>query len=227
MLGFSGLAQHLIAGHPEHINVMGEGGMYPMHIAASKGHFKILLLLLAHGADVDIRSSNGWTPLHEASFSGYLEAGRCLLDHGADIDARCNNDDKKGTTSLNHALLIKNIEYTRMLLKRGAAVDTVDTVGEAPLHKAAGALRYPLQLTRLLLEHGADVDARNSKGETSLHYAVSLSYIEVAQLLLEYGADVHARNFAGLTARQEASLMYPSPNLALMELLRQHGDASV
>jgi ankyrin repeat protein len=114
-----------------------------------------------------------------------------------------------------------------MLLKRGAAVDTVHTAGDTLLHVAAGAFINRPQVTQSLLEHGADVNARNSKGEAPLHTAVLSTDIEVAQLLLENGADVHARNFAGLTACQEASLLYPAPHLPLIELLRRYGYTSL
>ena len=224
-LGFTDLTRHLITKHPEQISE-GDRKMNPIHMAASGGHVEILSLLLAHGADVDVRGPTGATALHDAALSGELEAGRCLLDHGADINA-LDKDVNDGETSLYRAVFFRHVEFTRMLLERGAAINIPGPDGNTPLHKGAGALCNSLQLTQVLLEHGADVNARNSKDETPLHCAEAMGHIESAALLLKYGADVHARNADGLTACQGASLRYPSPDLAFMELLRQYGDTSV
>jgi hypothetical protein len=85
MLGLRGLAEHLIAKHPEHVNAMGGGEMTPMHVAASAGHSDILSLLIEHGADMNGRGQFGDTPLHRASREARLEAGQFLLNCGADI----------------------------------------------------------------------------------------------------------------------------------------------
>ena len=87
MLGFRDLAEHLISGHPEHVNARGGREGIPMHIAAFSGHADILTLLHEHGADVDERGASQ-TPLHRTSCFGKLEAGQCLLDCGADINAQ-------------------------------------------------------------------------------------------------------------------------------------------
>jgi ankyrin repeat protein len=224
-LGFTDLTRHLITEHPEQISE-GEKKMNPIHMAACGGHVEILSLLLAHGADVDVRGFTGATALHDASLNGQLEAGRCLLDHGADINA-LDRDVNNGNTPLYRAVFYRHVEYTRMLLERGAAINIPGRDGNTPLHKGAGAPCNSLQLTQVLLEHGADVNARNSKDQTPLHSAEAMGNIEALSSLLKYGADVHARNADGRTACQEASLRYPSPNLAFLELLRQYGDTSV
>jgi ankyrin repeat protein len=66
MLGFRNLADHLIAGYPEHVNARGGDEEILRHIAARAGHASILTLLLEHGTDVDGRHA-GQTPLHRAS----------------------------------------------------------------------------------------------------------------------------------------------------------------
>src|SRR5260370_29989486 len=52
-LGFRDLAEHLIANHPERVNVRGGVEVTPMHVAALEGHSDILLLLIEHGADLN------------------------------------------------------------------------------------------------------------------------------------------------------------------------------
>jgi len=54
-----------------------------LHIAASKGHDKVVSALLNHGANVNSRARNGSTPLHWSSGSGHLSTSEILLNSGA------------------------------------------------------------------------------------------------------------------------------------------------
>ena len=107
--------------HPEQINVKGRRDVTLLHAAATSGHADILALLLKHGSDVEARDVIGQTPLYRASVGGKLEleAGRCLLDHGADINPRAH----RNFTPLCAAVLNGHVEFARMLLGRGAAMD--------------------------------------------------------------------------------------------------------
>jgi hypothetical protein len=62
-------------------------GQSLLHIAAGKGHRKILDLLLQRGgiAVLNSRDVEGFTPLQRAVYSGHMEIVQLLLDHGADI----------------------------------------------------------------------------------------------------------------------------------------------
>ena len=185
MLGFRGLAEHLIAKHPEHVNAKGGNYKTPMQIAAIAGHADILSLLLEHGADVE-DGAKAWTPLHRASWKGNLEAGQCLIDHGADINARTT----LGETPLFRAVYQEHVEFARMLLnnKRGASINVLDdNLGWTPLH--AAVYKRNSQAVRLLLEHGGDVNARSKYGETPSQLGSQKRYREMVELLSEYGAE--------------------------------------
>ena len=145
-LGFRGLAEHLIARHPEHVNVTNAGGETPMHIAAEEGHANILSLLLDHGADVDDQGNQGFTPLHLTSVNGKLEAGQCLLDRGADINARGNF----GRTPLHWAVLLTSVQSVRFLLEHGADVNASDDAGKTPSLYTRNS-----EILELLSEYGA------------------------------------------------------------------------
>ena len=179
-LGFYDLAEHLIAGYPEHVNARGGKEMTPMHAAASGGHANILRSLQEHGGDVGSRNSYDETPLHGASWSGRLDAGQCLLDLGADINAR-NEDD---WTPLFHAVFHGHTEFARMLLERGAAIDARSVFGSTALH--AAVRRGGIQTVRLLLEYGADVNARDNRGWIPSRWK---STKEMLELLAEHGAE--------------------------------------
>jgi len=103
-LGFRGLAEHLIAEHPEHVSATGRYEMTSMHAAASAGHTDILLLLIDHGADVECQDGEGYTALHLTSQKGKLEAQQFLLDCGADINARDHHNNTPLTYTANEVL---------------------------------------------------------------------------------------------------------------------------
>ena len=179
-LGFCDLAKHLIAKHAEHVNARGGAEGVPMHVAARAGHADILSILVEHGADVDVRGGYLYTPLHHASFDGKLEAAQCLLDRGADVNARVFND----ATALCLVALRDgdNVDFARMLLRRGARIEGPDNDLWTPLHRAVR--RNNIQLVRLLLEHGADINARDKLGKTPSQYGSA----EIVELLSKYGA---------------------------------------
>jgi ankyrin repeat protein len=181
-LGFLDLAEHLIAGHPEHVNARGGVEVTPMHVAASAGHSDILSLLLEHGADLGGQGQDAGTPLHRASAGGKVEAGQSLLDRGADINALDDTD----WTPLILAAMHGHVEFARMLLKRGAKIDARSFSRRTSLHFAVQ--KNSIQLVQLLLEHGADVNARDNAGETPSQFGSARHHPEIAELLSEYGA---------------------------------------
>jgi ankyrin repeat protein len=181
MLGFRDLAKHLIAKHPEHINVRGGLKVTPMHVAATAGHVDVLSLLLEHGADVDVRNDINLTPLYWASRCRELEAGQFLLDRGADINARGIH----GETPLSGALYEGRFEIARMLIERGARINFHNTeTGNTPLHLAVE--KGNIQAVRLLLEYGADVSARDRDGRSPSQLTREQ---EIVELLSKYGAE--------------------------------------
>eukprot|EP01112_Ceratiomyxa_fruticulosa_P021510 TRINITY_DN758_c0_g2_i4.p1 TRINITY_DN758_c0_g2~~TRINITY_DN758_c0_g2_i4.p1 ORF type:complete len:517 (-),score=88.11 TRINITY_DN758_c0_g2_i4:102-1652(-) len=54
-----------------------------LHISASRGHEKILSVLLDHGADIDATDRDDWTPLHIACSKGNRSVVEVLLSRGA------------------------------------------------------------------------------------------------------------------------------------------------
>ena len=186
MLGFRGLAEHLIFKHPEHVNAWGGRELIPMRIAAFEGHVDILSLLLDHGADRDGQGINTGpginTPLYRAADNGKLEAGQFLLDCGADINSRNGG----GETPLFRAVFRGDLEFARMLLKRGASVGIPDSSGRTPLHWAVA--KGSTLATQLLLEYGADVNVRDEKGKTPSEWGSEYGKHEIVKLLSKYSA---------------------------------------
>ena len=151
-LGFCGLAEHLLAKHPEHVNSKGGAYKTPMHVAATNGYADILALLIEHGAAVDNQpGSFNETPLHRAVERGKLEAGQYLLDHGADINAR----DRDGWTSLHWAIAspISHWQVVRWVLEHGADVNACVNDGWSPYKMAR--VNGKQEIVELLSKYGA------------------------------------------------------------------------
>ena len=83
----------------------------PIQSAASRGHRKIVRMLLEHGADPNIREQGGYTPLHAAAQNGDDEMIRLLLYGGADLTIASNN----GKTALDLALEAGHEKATLLL----------------------------------------------------------------------------------------------------------------
>ena len=63
-------------------------GWTPLHYAATKGHLKMMDLLLEHYAFIDAQAPNGNTPLMMAAFYSTPEAVKLLIQAGADVNMR-------------------------------------------------------------------------------------------------------------------------------------------
>ncbi|KAJ1967617.1 hypothetical protein H4R34_006374, partial [Dimargaris verticillata] len=67
-------------------NVCDQSRRTALHIAASKGHVAIMLLLLRAGANVNAKDVLGNTPLHIAVISNHINCVLALLQAGAEIE---------------------------------------------------------------------------------------------------------------------------------------------
>lgn len=63
-------------------------GWAPLHYAATKGHLKMMELLLEEHAFIDAQAPNGNTPLMMAAYYSTPEAVKLLIEAGADIKLR-------------------------------------------------------------------------------------------------------------------------------------------
>jgi hypothetical protein len=109
-----------------------EGGMTPLHYAASAGHSEVGKLLLENGAILDFRDAEGATPLYFAAYFGRTEMAAFLLDRGADPNA-CN---QANYTPLHMAAERGHLPVVEALLGHGGDPNFAARNGDTPLSGA-------------------------------------------------------------------------------------------
>ena len=157
-------------------------------------------LLVERGAEVSVRSKQGRTPLSlAATHSGNVGAVRLLLEQGAAADG----------VALLAAAASDDMDIMRVLVEKGANVNSAERDGGTPLLYAAGSRN--LAAVKLLLAKGANVNAANTDGGTvkngklalvkltPLMMAASYGSPELVRTLLDAGAEVNASDIRGMT----------------------------
>lgn len=172
------------------------GGGTPLMIAAALGLPRLAEPLLERGADANAADERGNTPLLTAAQFAFdnrdtavcSELLELLLRAGARLDAR----NQSGQTAL---LLLLGAraepgarcdaqhlgQLVRVLIDKGAAVDSQDQRGVTPLH--ACAMHGLLGVARALKAHGAPIDQVDGLGRSPGQIAALLGYVDVANEL--------------------------------------------
>ena len=161
------------------------------------------------GTTLDAKDAHGQTPLHIACECGHLEVAQWLA-HSA--GARMNARSITGKTPLHlicgeeHVPPRRRLKLVRWLHGVGASVDTVDSVGDRPLHIACESGHF--ELVQWLVDAGASIEAQNHDVRTPLHVACHASsrprgrHLEIAQWLCSHGADATTKSRDGQTPAQ-------------------------
>ena len=116
-------------------------------VAAAKGHFDVVRLLIEQNADVDGRTSGNSTPLRAAAFDGHLDIVRYLVENRADVNARndFNSTPLMVTCDKGHP------NVATYLVKHGANINLQDNEGSSCLHYASKGGHFQLACELLAL----------------------------------------------------------------------------
>ncbi len=77
-VGLASVVKRLVMAGAD-VSATGEGGIMPMHIAASRGDEVMCELLVARGADAHATMTDGTTPAQLAAARGFVELGEKLI----------------------------------------------------------------------------------------------------------------------------------------------------
>jgi ankyrin repeat protein len=165
-----------------------EKGLSAVLVGMYYGQPAITHRLVEAGASLDI---------FEASAAGETGRARLLLDEQPGLANAWAQD---GFQPQGLAAFFGRVEMARLLLDRGAQVNSAsrNCLSVSPLNSAAAGGH--LEIARLLIEHGADVNARQEGDFVPLHSAAQNGQVEMIKLLLEHGADASAKSKDGRTA---------------------------
>jgi ankyrin repeat protein len=155
----------------------------------------VLMYLGWAGAAAAQNTTNVTTPsnpnpldpvLEDACLKGDLRQMVEMIDQGASPNAAA------GTNRITPLIVASShsLELTRLLLAKGAKVDTTDAPGNTPLNYACAAGQT--DCATALLEAGANVNLANKDGRTPLINAVRADDTDLVKTLLAHHADVNA-----------------------------------
>lgn len=180
--GTSALLYALYMGKRELVPVLLEANQ-PLDIfeAAALGRTdRINELLLADKSLARAYTDDGFTALHFAAFfSGEAVGGGLLLDQGAEVEAVSQNPMK--VTPLHSAIAGRNYALARLLVERGAPVNTRQEGGFTALHGVAQ--NGDIEMAELLIKNGADASLITDDGRTAAAIALASGHTELAQRL--------------------------------------------
>jgi ankyrin repeat protein len=176
----------------------------PLSYATFSDCFECVKILISNGANINGKDILGKTPLMYALARGPKVNEECihyLLNNGANIEEK----DEYGWTALFYS-----IEYgvpqkiVELLLKNGAILTQVSTIGQSPLQIACK--RRNLEIIKLLFDYGAKItiNSHDVAGNTALITATSNNKYDIVKFLLENGADPMIKDSIGKTALKYA-----------------------
>ncbi|VDN05740.1 unnamed protein product [Thelazia callipaeda] len=161
---------------------------------------KLVQKYIDKGIDVNDVDENGTSVLHLASFFGFTSIVNALINAHARIDLR----DREWFTPLQRACIHDRSETVRLLISRGAKVNTATKQFMTSLHICAQS--NSLNCAEVIVNHcDSIIDRSDWAGSTPLHYAAFFGSIGFVKFLLLRGANPNIRNKQGMTAAHMAA----------------------
>lgn len=180
-------------------------GVTAVMVAAQGGHLRAVQLLVEAGAELRIADEEGITPLLNAVKGNYGEIAAYLVEHGADPNDYYLDDKQKLHNLLMDAVVGNNLNFSLLLIGKGANVSYADEDGVTVITQAA--YQGSLEIVQALLQYGADPAACNSEGINALIAAASEGHSAVVELLLQSNlVDMNAQDKDGTNALMAAAV---------------------
>ncbi len=186
----------------DQLNSRTKFGSTPFHLACMSGSKEAVHALLERGADVHEVDNVGSTAMH---FAVAESKGAWLVEFLIEKGLGHTVQNKDGDTPMHQAVLHRNVDAVRALIRAGADIHARNKESLTPLYLAC--TRRGDELLEVLLDAGAEVDGRNTfHWETALHLCARRDLKSKALLLIKKGAALNARDNRDFTPLEVASL---------------------
>lgn len=200
MFDHQDLVEYLITEGAD-INAPDKEGRSVLLLAAARGAWNTVKILLKMGASICDHDNGNRNLLHHVVLSGGCLNDICndIAKKSSEIMDLLNEKDSSGCTPMHYASLNGHLKTIQSLLYLGAIINLKNNENQSPLHFAARYGRY--NTVRHLLETKKGhmiINEMDGEGMTPLHIASQNGHMRVVQLLLVKGALLH-RDHKGRT----------------------------
>ncbi|XP_048145137.1 inversin isoform X3 [Corvus hawaiiensis] len=159
-----------------------------LHLAAQKGNYRFMKLLLARRGNWMKKDLEDMTPLHLTTRHKSPKCLALLLKHMA--PGEVDTQDKNKQTALHWSAYYNNPEHVKLLIKHDSNIGIPDIEGKIPLHWAANN-KDPsaIHTVKCILEAAPTESLLNwqdYEGRTPLHFAVADGNVAVVDVLTSY-----------------------------------------
>ncbi|XP_077160733.1 inversin isoform X2 [Paroedura picta] len=159
-----------------------------LHLAAQKGDYRFMKLLLTRRANWMKKDLEEITPLHLTTRHKSPKCLALLLKYMA--PGEIDTQDKNKQTALHWSSYYNNPEHVKLLIKHDSNIGIPDVEGKIPLHWAANH-KDPsaVHTVRCILDAAPTESLLNwqdYEGRTPLHFAVADGNVAVVDLLTSY-----------------------------------------
>ncbi|XP_069670620.1 uncharacterized protein [Periplaneta americana] len=161
-----------------------------LHKASLAGQVKLVEFLLEAEETEGIIKKSGplWAGDHNLPLSERSSAFTTTKE-------RLEIKDSKGMTPLSWAACRGHLETVRLLVEKGAEVNTSDVFLPSPLHGAIYGSH--VNVVKFLIKSGANVNAYDRNDQSPILAATRQNNVDVVKPLMKEGADVNAYNTYG------------------------------
>ena len=183
----------------EHLETTDHTGRTPLILALQTGRFSTADVLIREGANVRAKDQHGRTALSLASERHLITTATLNLEKLGKDAAVINAKDGNDETPLMRAMVSRNYDAARLLMRHGSSVDTLRPCDygsgsitrrtETPLNIAVS--RGDVEIARDLLKAGASLRLAFSVEDMLLANArrgLGPTYAAMVELLEDYGA---------------------------------------
>ncbi|KAM5298481.1 inversin [Ctenodactylus gundi] len=159
-----------------------------LHLAAQKGNYRFMKLLLTRRANWMQKDLEEMTPLHLTTRHKSPKCLALLLKFMA--PGEVDTQDRNKQTALHWSAYYNNPEHVKLLIKHDSNIGIPDVEGKIPLHWAANH-RDPsaVHTVRCILDAAPTESLLNwqdYEGRTPLHFAVADGNVTVVDVLTSY-----------------------------------------